>query len=281
MSRICEIFALLNIADCPTKIDLCDDPAVWDLCQDIGGQKDCDLRFVDYFQRQSCALEITEVQVDFATVTVITDGSTKTIFYKFLAANGTVVQDWGLSNEFIAEEIGQYLVQVQDIFGCADSTFFEVTEISSTPAYTHFRLYATSNNGDTSWTGTTELELCDTIGGASIAVGAGGTVTANAFNASYPPVRAFDGSRLSDSSTGWLTAATFPVWIQYEFPTPREVLEWGLGVYPTATTRVPRSFRQVILQGSNDGINYDDLDNREITDWANTIDDFRRFIITY
>ncbi len=130
MSNTCEISACIDVQLEPvTCLSVILEPVTClDMCiQGEGlGLAVCDIRFVDYFQQQTCQLEIIDLQINGLTVTVITSGSTQTTFYRFLAADDTVLQDWSGSNEFTADEIGQYLVQVQDVFGCKDFEFFEV-----------------------------------------------------------------------------------------------------------------------------------------------------------
>jgi len=71
--------------------------------------------------------------------------------------------------------------------------------------------------------GLANFELRDDFGGADLTTG--GTATASSiYSGTYPADNAFDGS----NTTSWFSSSGFPQWIQYEFASPVDVVEYLL-----------------------------------------------------
>ncbi|GKU78880.1 discoidin domain-containing protein [Paenibacillus sp. L3-i20] len=84
----------------------------------------------------------------------------------------------------------------------------------------------------------------------------GGTVTASGENGfDQGKTKAFDQFIFSK----WLTFNS-PAWLQYEFPIAKVVNSYSISSAEDAPERDPRSW---VLKGSNDGINWTNLDTRE------------------
>lgn len=127
-------------------------------------------------------------------------------------------------------------------------------------AYRYYRLNVTAANSGTS-IGTIELELRESLGGVSVAVGAGGTATASQYATGRPPEEAFDGT-LTRNNGCLRTNATLPWWLQYDFGAGKEkkIIQYAVSSYPTTTLTNARSAMDWTFQGSNDGVNWAVLD---------------------
>jgi hypothetical protein len=205
-----------------------------------------------------------------------------------------------LTIDFLDLEPGEYMVAVfavNDVGsspGVTDS--FEISGVPPAPEnfgvevmdvplvaeYKFFRLHILSDNGGSSFIGTTEFGLKDQIEGTSIAIGAGGTPFAMSQHNDFPVSGAFNGVKTLGGGNGWVSESSnpaFPHNIGYEFNDPKQIVQYGVGTYPTTTDTVNRSIREFILQGSNNGIDWDDLDEREETNWDP--EEYRLFEIEY
>lgn len=127
--------------------------------------------------------------------------------------------------------------------------------------YRFYRLALASNNGGGTIVGTHELGLRESLGGASVAVGAGGLATAS--RADLAPAMAFDG--LTTSGNGWADTSGSAVntkWLMYDFGSANgvNVVQYTVASYPTSSSTAARSPNSWTLQASNDLITWEDLD---------------------
>lgn len=133
--------------------------------------------------------------------------------------------------------------------------------IAPEAGYRFYRLKLASNNGGGTIVGTHELGLRESLGGASVAVGAGGLATAS--RADLAPAMAFDGS--AASGNGWADTSANAVntkWLMYDFGSANSanVVQYTVASYPTSSSTAARSPNSWTLQASNDLITWDDLD---------------------
>lgn len=170
---------------------------------------------------------------------------------------------------------GSYIftLQISNDFGKSTTREFELTppgvnSMGSIKAYTgetmkedrtvwkYWRLRLSEPHVSTNYVGFAEVVMTDVLGGASITTG--GTPFASSTFSGYPVSRLFDGLTNAD----WYTAnqinpATTNEWCGYEFAVPTKISQFRL--HPTITT--PNSYfpKYFIVQGSADGITWENL----------------------
>jgi len=91
-----------------------------------------------------------------------------------------------------------------------------------------------------------------------------GKVSASHELAGFPAYRAFDNVfNTNNNDNDWSATTNVNVWIQYEFPVAKRVTSYTL----KATFQAPTSPNTWKFQGSNDGVNFTDLDSRSGVLW--------------
>lgn len=114
-------------------------------------------------------------------------------------------------------------------------------------AHLYWRLNVQQNNGDASYLNFAELQLRETVGGPSVAVG--GTVTQSSqFDAStFAAANLFDGN----AATTWATTSGSTTgWVAYRFAAGRQIRELAILPRSGQLARAPRRFT---LEWSDDG----------------------------
>lgn len=159
----------------------------------------------------------------------------------------------------------------------SNAVAFEVVDVPS--PYKFFRLTILNTYSTESWRGTKEFGLFGTVGddvANTLAVTAGGTASAIGFHPSYPPQNALNGNTgvYSVDNNGWLVSNTDPVWIQIEFAEPQTILEYGVG----SANENLRGAKDITVEGSDDGVTWDILDERTLGGWSSSTN-FRRFTL--
>lgn len=181
------------------------------------------------------------------------------------AITGTTFTETGLADG----SYDAYVVAVIDGVegGQSSTTSFTIgTASETTYSYRYYRAVIYRLNGGNSFTGTTEFEMYDTEGGSRVT--GSGTASASDENSSYPATKAFDGLRTEGD--GWVVPWSGSLeWVQYDFGSAQDVVQWGFGTYPTSTATIFRSAEVLILEGSDDGSTWVQIDGRNLEGvWA-------------
>lgn len=120
-------------------------------------------------------------------------------------------------------------------------------------AYNRYRLYITRSRDDLTYFSVEELELYESIDSSTenLSIGATATSSSNQ-SSSFLPKNAIDGKL----NTCWESASSAdPQWLMITLPSAKLVRSFKMKVV-TYPGEAPRDF---ILQGSNDGVNWDNL----------------------
>lgn len=157
----------------------------------------------------------------------------------------------GATPEITPDGLGGWLVKLNLWPGRPDAIY-----VSRNRPYLHFRLLFRTNHGHNN-NQITQLILRTEPGGPQIAVG--GIATASSENsATYGPDRAFNDVPTEYWAGGNYTA--FNSWLAYELPEAKPVDEYEIrGSGTLNVNALPKEWK---LQGSMDGITWDDLDHR-------------------
>ena len=135
--------------------------------------------------------------------------------------------------------------------------------------YQYLRIYITADNGGEGLTGIQEIELASNTGGADITVPTMATASSTNFSG-YASPKLIDNNYTNISSGCWLTdyGAPFPHWISVNLGLQQNLAE--IRIWPQAVTGgLPRSPKDFIIQGSNDGIVWTDIQAfTGITEWS-------------
>ena len=126
-------------------------------------------------------------------------------------------------------------------------------------SYTYYRLSITARNGGDR-ASSVEFALRETIGGASVAPGSGGTASASSDPASFGRSvnNLFNGST---DDPGWFTVTSpaEPVTVTYQFTTARTIVQYGVGAHDSGVVNATHALNSWNFQGSNDGSAWDTL----------------------
>lgn len=91
-----------------------------------------------------------------------------------------------------------------------------------------------------------EIEMHTSIGGANVCTG--GTPSASSAQASFPVANAFDGN----SSNFWASATPPTQWIEYQFASAQDIVEFAITAAPDANVfAAPRDFQLQYFDGSS------------------------------
>lgn len=141
------------------------------------------------------------------------------------------------------------------------------TDRTPISGFSRYRVRITARQDGGESINLTELVLRSTTGGPQIATG--GTASANGNDPSYPPANAFNGNT---TDGGWLSNS-LPAILQYTFPSPVTLAEYGIGV--GYALQRPRSW---VFEGSNDGTTWTALST--VTDWTTPVTNFTVYPFT-
>lgn len=159
---------------------------------------------------------------------------------------------------------GNYNFYVTAVENGVESDPSNIVNVQVGPqAYTYYKYSQTANVSNTFFVAHTEIPLHDEVGGSTVAPTIGGTASTNDNSANIANV--FDG----DFNNDWFSNSNppFPVDLIFEFDEPVAIVEYGVGPYPTNFH--PRSPQSWNFYGSNDGVNWDLLDEQSgVTDWS-------------
>ena len=162
--------------------------------------------------------------------------------------------------------------------------YTETNYINNSTAYLYYRLYITTNysstgNNSNYGCGFEEIELYGTLEEnssgelpmnslvpimTSNTSPSGEASCSNRYNGNYEPFYAFNRQLGGDAQT-WATIQALPQWIQYKFEEPKVVKKI---VTVNRNERNIRAAKTYILQGSNDGSTYTDIQTCSIQSYA-------------
>lgn len=179
---------------------------------------------------------------------------------------------------------GEEYIDIQHCFiAGSDYGYKEINYINNDTAYLYYRLYITSNysssgNDNNYGCGFEEIELYGlaeenpsedpiyllTPAMTSNTTPSGEVSCSSNYNANYLPYYAFNQVLGSNTQT-WATIQALPQWIQYKFDTPKVVTKVATTNRNEGNIRAAKTY---ILQGSNDGSTYVDIQTCSIQSYA-------------